>query len=107
MLRWFYIVFHGIRPVPADNLFQWRSGSDVCTMGSTMYSRSSAVDLLERLRLQDGEVGTSTGKFACGRLRVWRGCDKVVSVDIIEARETWLIDTILSILFSDMVTICN
>lgn len=47
---------------------------------STVYWRSPAAGLFERLRLQDVDVVMSKKKIAFGRMRVWDGCDKVVDV---------------------------
>lgn len=64
----------------------FRDGLDPCrTMRWTVYARSSAVGILERLCLLDGDVGTSEAKFACDCVRVRCGCDKAVDVGI--ARE--------------------
>lgn len=41
-----------------------------CTMQSTVYSFSSPFSIFVKLRLLDGNVGTSKVEFACGLVRV-------------------------------------
>lgn len=45
--------------------------------------------------------------FACNRVRVWRGCSNVDDVGIAETCETRSMDTVLSMLFSCMLTVCS
>lgn len=50
------------------------------TLRSTVNLNSSAIGLFERLCLMDEDVGISEMEFACGRVCVWSGRDKVVNV---------------------------
>lgn len=52
------------------------------TMWSAGHSCSSVVELLEIACLLDGDASISKAKIACGRMRVWRGCDKVFGASI-------------------------
>lgn len=74
---------------------------------STVYSRTSAVALFERLRLLDGNVSTSKTEFTLGFVRAWRGSNKRINVGIAGARDTRSIDTVLGILSSSMVKVWN
>lgn len=46
------------------------------------------------------DVGTYEAKLACGHVRVWCECDKVVSVGIAGAWGTRLMDTILGVVLN-------
>lgn len=63
--------------------------------------------VLRRLRLLDRDIGTSEAEFACGRMFVWRGCDKVFVVGKAGAWNTQPMDTALGVSSSSMVTVCD
>lgn len=77
------VSFEGYLQTPNQQTTFFRDGSDpvCCSMRSTVYSRLSAIGLLEKLRLLNEYGGTSQAELACG-VRVWRECVKGGNIDI-------------------------
>lgn len=73
-----------LRLYPYQRRTYFSDGPDLTcrAMRTTVFLQTSAVRLFERLRLLDGDAGTSEAEFACGRMRVWRWCEKGVGVVI-------------------------
>lgn len=93
--------------MPTDNQF-WDGPDPVCrTMQYTVYSRSSTVWSSERLRLLNGDFGTSKAMFACDCMCFVYGGDKGLYVGIVGASHRRSVDTVLCVPRSAMVTVCD
>lgn len=95
---WFNGAFLGSIPIPADNLFQRWSWSDVLQYAVDC-ERALLLGWITRHRISARRRCWHIGGKVClyGCLRAWRWCNKVVDVDITGAWYTRLMETVVGI----------